>query len=394
MRMTKRRSLWYLQFVLLLSGAAYSEPADTVKVQTVARGIKHTSLSYPSVPLTVNVLEIDLSAPGLDVVTVKAARDGKERLFARETTSSMARRQSSDSVEIVAAINGDFYDVETGAPMNLQIEHGEVVKLRSSVPRKSVFGMTKEMRPFIERLSLKGELLTRRDSVLAIHAVNHASASSEAVLFNHFYGERTGTTVYGTVLWLRLISDPFVGDTVYAAVDSIIDLFGNVEIEPERYVLIARGGARRFVLRNVSRYDTVRFVFTTTPVLNRITEAIGGWPRIVRDGKNTARFEAEEEEAIPANTDRRHPRTAVGISKDARTLYFVVVDGRQANSVGITLDHLADLMIRFGAHDAINLDGGGSSTMVVKGRVVNSPSDLTGERPVSNGLVVRVRKQK
>jgi exopolysaccharide biosynthesis protein len=67
----------------------------------------------------------------------------------------------------------------------------------------------------------------------------------------------------------------------------------------------------------------------------------------------------------------------------------VVVDGRQPNhSVGMSLPELTDLARSLGLVDALNLDGGGSSTMVVKGEVVNRPSDPTGPRPVSDAIVV------
>ncbi|MFN7131188.1 MAG: phosphodiester glycosidase family protein, partial [Myxococcales bacterium] len=85
----------------------------------------------------------------------------------------------------------------------------------------------------------------------------------------------------------------------------------------------------------------------------------------------------------------RHPRTAVGLSQDARTLYLAVVDGRQTASVGMTCTELGNLMKGLGAYDALNLDGGGSSTMYVAGRgVVNSPSDGT-ERVVANHLAIQ-----
>ncbi len=95
------------------------------------------------------------------------------------------------------------------------------------------------------------------------------------------------------------------------------------------------------------------------------------------------------------------PRTAIGYSKSGRYLYLVVVDGRQPfYSEGITLDELAHLMISLGAQYAMNLDGGGSSTMVVAGRdgqprILNSPIDnyIPGrERPVANHLGVYVTK--
>ncbi len=101
-------------------------------------------------------------------------------------------------------------------------------------------------------------------------------------------------------------------------------------------------------------------------------------------------------QTIPGlNNTVKEPRTAVGYSKNGRTIYLVVVDGRQTfYSEGMTLKELADTMQSLGADYAMNLDGGGSSTMVVEGsdgkaRVLNSPIDnhIPGrERPVANHL--------
>lgn len=99
---------------------------------------------------------------------------------------------------------------------------------------------------------------------------------------------------------------------------------------------------------------------------------------------------------VPADAVR-HPRTAVGISADRARAWFVVVDGRQVESAGATLAELAEIFRRLGAADALNLDGGGSSTMVVdergQARILNSPihSGMPGrERPSANHLGVRV----
>jgi exopolysaccharide biosynthesis protein len=85
---------------------------------------------------------------------------------------------------------------------------------------------------------------------------------------------------------------------------------------------------------------------------------------------------------------QRHPRTAIGWRADG-TLVLVVVDGRQPRiSVGMTINELAHLMLDLGCVEAINLDGGGSSTMVIRNKIVNNPSDSTGERPVSDALLI------
>jgi exopolysaccharide biosynthesis protein len=83
-----------------------------------------------------------------------------------------------------------------------------------------------------------------------------------------------------------------------------------------------------------------------------------------------------------------HPRTAIGRAIDGKVL-LVTVDGRQpALSAGMSLEMLAKLLREFGAQDAANLDGGGSTTMYLLGKVVNSPSDKTGERPVSDAILL------
>jgi exopolysaccharide biosynthesis protein len=94
------------------------------------------------------------------------------------------------------------------------------------------------------------------------------------------------------------------------------------------------------------------------------------------------------EGTISRNAEARHPRSAIGFSRDSSTLFLLVVDGRTQKSVGMTLVELAALMRRLGAWQAMNFDGGGSTTLVVGGSIVNAPSDATGEREVGNALLV------
>ena len=83
-----------------------------------------------------------------------------------------------------------------------------------------------------------------------------------------------------------------------------------------------------------------------------------------------------------------HPRTAIGRRADGKIL-LVTVDGRQPLlSAGMSLQMLAELLVSFDATEAMNLDGGGSTTMYLLGKVVNSPSDKTGERPVSDAILL------
>jgi MYXO-CTERM domain-containing protein len=110
-------------------------------------------------------------------------------------------------------------------------------------------------------------------------------------------------------------------------------------------------------------------------------EVVSGRPWLVDAGVSHAQDDGDF-------CTTRHPRTAVGISEDGRTLILAVVDGRTTQSVGMRCTELGALMRELGAYNAINLDGGGSTTMWVRGDgVVNNPSDGT-QRVVANHLAV------
>ena len=116
------------------------------------------------------------------------------------------------------------------------------------------------------------------------------------------------------------------------------------------------------------------------------TQALGGCPLLLTGGGRVSDLEVDERPSFAAE---RHPRTAVGFDADGRILWLIVVDGRQPGySAGMTLPELADLMEALQVEDAVNLDGGGSTVLVVEGSIVSRPSDPEGERPVVNALGV------
>lgn len=149
---------------------------------------------------------------------------------------------------------------------------------------------------------------------------------------------------------------------------------------PSSFTLVASGGARPY-LEKVARGQRAKLSIKA-PGWEGVTTALGGGPRLVSDGQvNVTR------ENFRADVFARGPRTAIGVDRDGRYI-ILVVDGRQNYySTGLTLSELAYTMQSLGAVDAINLDGGGSTAMVVKSRVVNRPSDGS-ERRVANVLMV------
>lgn len=114
--------------------------------------------------------------------------------------------------------------------------------------------------------------------------------------------------------------------------------------------------------------------------INGMPTGVNGQPMLVREGR-----------IVPSSHDgpspERHPRTGIGLTRDGSAL-FVTVDGRRATAVGMTLREFALFMRAQGAVWAVNLDGGAPTTMVVGGKVANSPSDPIGERPALYAVVL------
>lgn len=158
---------------------------------------------------------------------------------------------------------------------------------------------------------------------------------------------------------------------------------GNAPIYPDGFTLVASGAARAW-LDKVARGESAT-LHTHAPGWDGFTNALGGGPRLVKNGGIEVTDVAEafrEDVRIGLG-----PRTALGLDKQGRYI-LLVVDGRQGfYSSGLTLRELAATMQKFGAVDALNLDGGGSTAMTVRGQVINRPSDGE-ERSVASVLLV------
>ena len=116
------------------------------------------------------------------------------------------------------------------------------------------------------------------------------------------------------------------------------------------------------------------------------TMAVGGFPDLIDAGVRVGDLQVTDRPSFAAG---RHPRTAVAYDAAAERLWLVVVDGRQVpHAAGMTLPELVTLLEALGATEALNLDGGGSSVMIVHGRAASHPSDPAGERPVVNALAL------
>lgn len=340
---------------------------DTVSVRTVGPGMTHYHVVAPSVPWSINVLTVDLRNPYVSLETVKA----NNRLAGRETVRAMAQRRSSAGHVIVGAVNGDFYD-GVGAPITVQVAQGEIVRM--PVTRPGV-GFSIDNKPVAGNVTFSGSVVLP-DTIATLHGVNATRNTDQLILYNPYFGTSTGTNQYGTEVRVRPLTPWIVNDTVLCAIEEVQTGAGGMALNPGEAVLSGHGLSSSMVLSRLAVSDTLRVVQKLSPAVHRLTEMIGGYPKLVV-GSSTNAFAAP-----------REPRTAAGFSADSGTLYLFTVDGRQGElSVGMTFEELADFMILSGVGEGVNLDGGGSTTMIIRDEVMNSPSDGS-ERAVSNALLI------
>jgi hypothetical protein len=226
--------------------------------------------------------------------------------------------------------------------------------------------------------------------------LNPAGQPEGTALYTARYGKTAPRDTARVTAEAALVAAGRRGDTLLFVRQGPVSTTSGSAIPANGAVLAAYGsGLRTSEVQALREGDTVKVLLTTLPRLSDRRPPsllIGGWPWIVRAGQIVAQDARTVEGTISRNAEQRHPRTAIGFSRNGKTLYLLAVDGRSERSVGMTLVELATLMRRLGAWQAMNFDGGGSTTFVIGGQVVNRPSDPNGERAVGNALAVVRRK--
>lgn len=303
------------------------------------------------------------------------------KVAAREPVSELAEAHDpGKGRRTVAAINADFFDInETGAPLGPGVRDG--APTHSPAPGVSeAVGIGPEAAGRILDLYFEGTV-TLPGGATPLGGHNAANVPPDGIgAYDARWGEADRAM---TVDHAPEATEVTVED---GKVTSVSEKPGKGPVPDGVTVLLGRGkGAERLAAPRTGDPVTVEYHVRTDDGSAVPRTAVGGRGLLVVDGK------PQDWEGKPNNTAA--PRTAVGFSKDGATMHVLTVDGRQAASGGVTLTELAVMMKDLGAHNALNLDGGGSSTLLArepgaeKPRLENSPSDGE-EREVPNGLAL------
>jgi hypothetical protein len=316
-------------------------------------------------PMAIYLTEVDWNNPHLEVDVATAG----EKIMSRQPVSAIAAWEGA-----AVAINGGFF-ANSGAALGAVARNREWMRLPSR--GRSALGITADRRIVMDNLQAVGTLTFNKTQMVLVSDLNATREPDRVMAYTPRWG---GYVTMGADDAALSVSGGQVME-VYSG------MAGDVSIPKDGFVVVATGTAK-IALAQITKGQTVELNFRTYPDFPNLLHVLGGGPRLVKDGREFVTAEIEQFRSDVA--EGRAPRTAVGVTREGKLL-LVVIDGRQSHSIGATLGETARLMIELGAVDALNLDGGGSSTMVVQNCVVNAPSDGR-ERPVGNALVVRVKK--
>lgn len=318
----------------------------------------------------INVLRVNLEDEYTTVDTIF----NKKGIAGTETITNMMK-----DTEAIGAINADFFSMGSPSfPLGATISDGEMVSSPkyndgSNLP---VFSIDKNKNAFMSYWNWTMDVVAPTGNRLPVITVNKDSGSQyHAIVFNDNWG---GLTHNGK---LADVVDVLVRDNI--VVDIRVSQPG-IYVPKGTTVVHGKGQAKSFLLNNFKVGDKLVMESGGNVDFDNISTAVGAGSWLLKDGVKTG---------SDINIGGNQPRTAIGLTKDKKQLIMMTIDGRNNVFSGVTQSVLADIMKHLGAYDALNFDGGGSTTMATKERdeeqakVVNILSGGT-QRKVSNGLAV------
>jgi exopolysaccharide biosynthesis protein len=346
--------------------------------KTLSPGVEYAEVTKEISGLNVNMnlLRLDLKKVRLDVVHAKDAAIGTE------TTSAIATKHGA-----FAAINSGFFRLDKsqflGDPVGMMIVDGKFLSeatndriqlLIDNKPARTEIAMGRAT--LIQCIKFGAE-------ILHVAGIDRELKNDDLVIYTPEFGNTTLAS-----------SGAFEVVVIKGNIASMSRDLGNTIIPRNGFVVSASGTFIDKLADMVKKNSTVTLRNTWNGLPPELMkdraklDVIAGAPQLIKNGKIDITWEQEKQSK--SFVDTRHPRTAVAKLKDGKFL-MITVDGRTESSGGIGLQDLAEYLLSLGATDAMNLDGGGSTTMFVDGKVVNHPSDKEGERKVSDALLVTPR---
>ncbi|RKU14996.1 hypothetical protein C6503_14135 [Candidatus Poribacteria bacterium] len=337
---------------------SYTDPEMSDVTKSVAQGITHRQILDNGV-LT-NILSISPDAADIRPYRALSAGIGTESLM------SLARRHKA-----LAAINGGFFEMmgtfrgESVGALKIDGEWvSEPEQGRAVIGIRTVEG---KIETYIDRIALRQELVLPSGAMLSIDGMNRSRGRNELVIYRPQFHAVTLTMPNGVEVVVR-----------NGEVTGIHGKQGSARIPADGYILSASGKKSANLLAHIKQGDAVQVRETVIPervgdshLWASFAHIIGGGPLLLRDGVAPSTQAYEREGFDQAFHSFWHPRTAIGKEADG-TLLFVTITAAEAGvRRGVMLPRLSELFLEWGATDALNLDGGNSSMLIIRDEIVS-----------------------
>ena len=337
---------------------SYTDPEMSDVTKSVAQGITHQQILDNGV-LT-NILTI--SPDAVDIRPYRALGAG----IGTESLMSLAQRHKA-----LAAINGGFFEMvgtfrgESVGALKIDGEWiSEPEQGRAVIGFRTVDG---KIEAYIDRIALRLELVLPSAETLPIEGMNRSRGRSELVIYRPHFHAVTLTMSDGVEVVVR-----------NGEVTDIHERQGSSRIPADGYILSASGRKQRDLLARIKQGDAVKIRETIIPervgdsnLWASFVHIIGGGPLLLRDGVAPSTEAYEGEGFNQAFHSFWHPRTAIGKKADG-TLLFVTITAAEAGvRRGVMLPRLSELFLEWGATNALNLDGGNSSMLIIRDEIVS-----------------------
>ncbi|KAB2336772.1 hypothetical protein F7731_10495 [Cytobacillus depressus] len=386
---------------LVLSLLFFSIPqsstfAETIQQYPVSSGVqyKNNKEIINSYQQNINLLEINLLDPNTQLNL-----SFPTPLNSLATTSNQAKQSYYAGHKVVGAINGSFFDMTTKVPMYLIAYNNQIVNIGLTeferehyVNQPAAFGITSTGKGLIDEYQLYLSL-NHLGTSYDITSLNKARQANELILYTpENVTSGTGANQYGVeVIFTNASKNRSLqfGDTITGTV-SAIRPFGDTKattIPADGFVLSAHGD-KQAILESMNIGDEVQITLDIDSKWKGSKFMLASGPMLVNNGVVSVNMDPNN-----IRSRERAPRTAIALDKTGSKAYMVTVDGRLTGSKGMTLHEFAQYLVKIGVNKAINLDGGGSTAMLVRkhgtelASLTNTPSDGR-ERAVSSTLQV------
>ena len=337
---------------------SYTDPERSDVTKSIAQGITHRQILDNGV-LT-NILAISPDAADIRPYRALSAGIGAESLM------SLAQRHKA-----FAAINGGFFEMagtfrgESVGALKIDGEWvSEPEQGRAVIGFRTVDG---KIETYIDRIALRQELVLSDGGTLPIDGINRSRGRNELVIYRPHFHVVTLTMPDGVEVVVR-----------NGEVTGIHNKHGSSRIPADGYILSASGKRQRDLLARIKRGDPLQIRETIIPervgdsnLWASFVHIIGGGPLLLRDGVAPSTQAYEGEGFDQAFHSFWHPRTAIGKKADGVLLFLTITAAESGVRRGVMLQRLSELFLEWGATDALNLDGGNSSMLIIRDEIVS-----------------------